>query len=106
MTSVVRSMLNFHRVAGIRLVANEEEAYKYWLRIVSACLEGEKAYGPRVIHRLRYSTLVEAPESAMRSLLHFVGEPYNAKCLEPLSERINSSNVPADFDPRDSATDP
>jgi hypothetical protein len=105
-TSVVRSMLNFHRVAGIRLVANEEEAYKYWLRIVSACLEAEKAYGPRVIHRLRYSTLVEAPESAMRSLLHFVGEPYSAKCLEPLSERINSSNVPADFDPRDPATDP
>ena len=105
-TSVVRSMLNFHRVAGIRLVANEEEAYKYWLRIVSACLEAEKAYGPRVIHRLRYCALVEAPESAMRSLLHFVGEPYSAKCLEPLSERINSSNVPADFDPRDPATDP
>jgi hypothetical protein len=42
----------------------------------------------------------------MRSLLHFVAEPYSAKCLEPLSERINSSNVPADFDPRDPATDP
>ena len=31
--SVVRSMLNFHRMAGTQLVANEEEAYKYWLRI-------------------------------------------------------------------------
>ncbi|HEV2716701.1 MAG TPA: sulfotransferase, partial [Terriglobales bacterium] len=27
--AVVRSMLNFHRVAGIQLVANEEEAYRY-----------------------------------------------------------------------------
>src|SRR5437773_11770825 len=29
---VVRSMLNFHRVAGTQLVASEEEAYRYWLR--------------------------------------------------------------------------
>jgi len=29
--AVVRSMLNFHRVAGIQLVANEEEAYRYWI---------------------------------------------------------------------------
>jgi hypothetical protein len=53
--SVVRSMLNFHRVAGTQLVANEEEAYKYWLRTVSACLTAERAYGPKVVHRLRYA---------------------------------------------------
>src|SRR5215470_2085078 len=29
--AVVRSMLNFHRIAGTQLVANEEKAYKYWL---------------------------------------------------------------------------
>src|SRR5712691_2615187 len=50
-TSVVRSMLNFHRVTGIQLVANEEEAYKYWLRMVSACVKAERAYGPSVIYR-------------------------------------------------------
>jgi len=105
-TSVVRSMLNFHRVAGTRLVANEEEAYKHWLRMVNACLTAEKAYGPRVVHRLRYSALVATPESAIRSLLDFVGEPYSAKCLEPLAERINSSNVPPDFKSDDPATDP
>jgi hypothetical protein len=42
----------------------------------------------------------------MRSLLDFLGEPYSAKCLEPLSERINSSNVPPDFKSDDSTTDP
>src|SRR6266550_2375515 len=103
---VVRSMLNFHRVAGIQLVANEEKAYKYWLRTVRACLKAEQAYGPHVIYRLRYSALVENPESALRSLLDFLGEPYSAKCLEPLSERINSSNVPPDFESDDPATDP
>ena len=103
--SVVRSMLNFHRIAGTHLVANEEEAYKYWLRTVTACLKAEQAYGRNVVYRLRYMALVENPESALRSLLEFLGEPYSAKCLEPLSERINSSNVPADFKSDDSSAD-
>jgi hypothetical protein len=104
--AVVRSMLNFYRISGFQLVANEEEAYKYWLRTVSACLTAERAYGPKVVHRLRYAALIDNPESVMRSLLDFVGEPYAAKCLEPLAQRINSSNVPADFKADDPATDP
>ena len=104
--AVVRSMVNFHRATGIQLVANEEDAYKYWLRTVSACLKAEEAYGPHVVYRLRYTTLVENPESALRLLLDFLGEPYCAKCLEPLSQRINSSNVPPDFNSNDPATDP
>jgi hypothetical protein len=103
---VVRSMLNFHRVAGFQLVRNEEHAYKYWLRTVKACAQAEQSYGPSVVHRLFYTALLENPESVIRSLLEFVGEPYCAQCLEPLSKRINSSNVPADFVADDPATDP
>jgi Sulfotransferase family len=103
---VVRSMLNFHRVAGIQLVANEEKAYKYWLRTVKACFKAEQAYGPDVVHRIRYVDLIDNPESTMRSLLDRLEEPYSAKCLEPLAERINSSNVPSDFKADDPATDP
>ncbi len=103
---VVRSMLNFHRVAGIQLVPNEEKAYKYWLRTVSACIKAEKAYGPGVVYRVRYADLISNPESTMRSLLDFLQEPYTAKCLEPLGQRINSSNVPDDFIADDPATDP
>src|SRR6266480_1151056 len=103
---VVRSMLNFHRVAGFPLVRNEEQAYKYWLRTVKGCAQAEQAYGSRVVHRLFYTTMIENPESAMRSLLEFVGEAYCARCLEPLSKRINSSDVPADFVAKDPATDP
>ena len=104
--AVVRSMLNFHRVAGVQLVANEEKAYKYWLRTVRACLNAEQAYGPDVFHRIRYADLIDNPESALRSVLGFLREPYSARCLEPLAERINSSNVPADFKADDPATDP
>lgn len=104
--AVVRSMLNFHRIAGVHLVASEQEAYQYWLRTVSACLKAEHAYGPNVVHRLRYADLVDDSESAMRSVLDFMGEPYTAKCLEPLAQRINSSNVPPDFRADDPATDP
>ena len=103
---VVRSILNFHRIAGTHLAANEEEAYKYWLRTVTACLKAEEAYGPNVVRRVHYTALVENPESVLRSLLDFLGEPYSAKCLEPLSQRINSSNVPPDFESDDPATDP
>jgi hypothetical protein len=103
---VVRSMLNFHRVAGFQLVRNEKQAYKYWLRTVKACAQAEQAYGPRVVHRLFYTAFIENPEAAVRSLLEFVGEPYCDRCLEPLSKRINSSNVPADFVAEDPATDP
>ena len=42
----------------------------------------------------------------MRSLFDFLGEPYAAKCLEPLAHRINSSDVPADFKSADPAPDP
>ena len=105
-TSVVRSMLNFHRVAGSSLVANEQEAYDYWLRTVSSCLLAERAYGPRVVFRLRYSDFVDMPEAAMRSLLDFLGESYTAECLTPLEKRINSSNVHDDFKIGDPETDP
>jgi Sulfotransferase family len=104
--AVVRSLLNFHRISGIHLVANEEDAYQYWLRRARACLKAEQAYGPKVVRRVLYSSLIENPESAMQSLLSFVGEPYSANCLEPLGERINSSNVPPDFKSDDPATDP
>jgi hypothetical protein len=104
---VVRSMLNFHRVvAGTHLVQNEQQAYKHWLRMVKACVQAERAYGSDVVHRLPYTSLIDDPVGAIRSLLDFVGEPYCATCLEPLSRRINSSNVPPDFVAEDPATDP
>jgi len=105
-TAVVRSLLNFFPNGRNRLVANEQAAYEYWLRRVTACVEAEQAYGPKVVYRMRYSDIVEQPESAVTSLLGFLGEPYAPECLEPLAERINSANVPADFNARDLATDP
>ena len=105
-TSVVRSMVNFHRLAGESLVANEQEAYDKWFRTVSACLLAEQAYGPAVVFRLQYSGLVNQSEKSLRALLNFLGEPYAAKCLTPLRERMNSSNVPADFKLGDPDSDP
>jgi hypothetical protein len=105
-TSVVRSMLHFHHVSGRHLVANEQEAYCYWLSAVRRCLMAERAYGPGVVFRLLYSDLVLRPESALRALFDFLGEPYAPECVQPLAQRINSSNVPLDFKSDDPATDP
>jgi len=96
-TSVVRSMLNFGRLAGTSLVANARDAYDYWLRAVSSCLLAECAYGPNIVFRLRYPDFVNAPEAALRAVLNFLSESFAPECLTPLRQRINSSNVPADF---------
>jgi len=103
---VVRSLLNFFPHDKNRLVDSEQAAYEYWLRRVSACVEAEQAYGPQVVYRMRYSALLSRPESAIRSLFDFLGETYTAKCLDPLGQRINTSNVPPDFKSDDPATDP
>jgi hypothetical protein len=100
---VVRSMLNLHRL-GVHLVASEEEAYRYWLRTVKACAQAERAYGSNVVRRLAYSALIDRPETAIRSVLNSIGEPFAAQCLEPLSFQINSSDVPPDFVAEDPAT--
>jgi len=104
--SVVRSMLNFHRLAGVHLVANEQEAYNLWFSSVSACVLAEQAYGPQVIFRLRYSDLVDKPEASLQAMLGFLSEPFVAECQAPLLKRINSSNVPADFKLGKPGTDP
>lgn len=104
--AVVRSMVNFHRATGIQLVANEEEAYRYWMRTVRACLMAERAYGSSVVRRIRYADLINDAELTMRSLLDFLGEPYTDKCLEPLKLRINSSTVQENLKADDGATDP
>ena len=96
-TSVVRSMLNFRRLTGVKLVDSEQQAYHIWFHMVRACLLAEEAYGPKIVFRLRYSQLTEQPEVAIRSLLNFLGEPYAPQCLTPLQKKINSSNVPPDF---------
>ena len=103
---VVRSLLHFHRVAGDQLVENEEQAYRYWTQSVRACADAEQAYGRAVVCRMHYEQLVTEPEKAIHTLLDFVGENFAAACLEPLSKRINSSNVaeyPCENDPQ---TDP
>jgi hypothetical protein len=105
-TSVVRSMLHFHHLGGQSLVANVEEAYSYWLRTVSNCLLAERAYGPNVVFRIRHADLVEAPEETLRSIFSFLSEPFAPDCLEPLAQRVNSSNVPADFQIDHRGTDP
>ena len=104
-SDVVRSLLNFFPDGSHRLVESEQAAYEYWLRRATACAEAEHAYGPEIVYRLRYVDLLEQPEHAMRSLLQFLGEPYASSCLEPLAQRINTADVPSDFDERDAATD-
>ncbi len=97
-TSVIRSILHFHHVNGQDLVANTQEAYTYWLKTVSKCLLAERVYGPQVVFRPRHSDLVAKTRSDHTIAFSFLVEPFAPECLEPLVQRVNSSNVPADFE--------
>lgn len=103
--SVVASMLNFKIDGDASLVKTEQEAYEYWTRTVQACMQAELALGPRVMYRLRYDDLVRRPSRMIRGVLEFLDEPYMPECSEPLVQRINSSQVPADFGAADPNTD-
>lgn len=88
---VAASLLAFRDEQGRPIVGSAEDAYAYWQRTVSACLDAEQVLGPAAVHRLRYADLVAEAESALRDILDFLGEPFSAACLEPLQHRINSS---------------
>lgn len=103
--SVVDSMLNFRMSDGRKLVETEQQAYEYWLGTVQPCVHAESAYGPEVVHRLRYEDLLHRPEQTIRSVLCFLNETYMDACLQPLASKINSSQVQAGFDARESHSD-
>ena len=90
---VAASMLGFRQDDGSPLVRNADEACDYWLRATRACELARRALGPNKVHRLLYADLVARPQAALRAVCGFLGEDFAPACLEPLSERINSSHV-------------
>ena len=104
--SVVRSILNFETATGRPLVSTATAAYEYWYRTVRACLAAERAFGSDIVCRVCHADLAVHPEEVIRKLLAFLGEPFEVACLEPLETRINSSNVPADFELSMAEVDP
>jgi hypothetical protein len=102
--SVVNSLLNFKADGCAGFVETEQGAYEYWLRTVQACVQAERALGAQTIYRLRYDDLINRPDWVMRHVLEFLDEPFMAACVEPIANRINSSEVPIDFHAADQRT--
>jgi hypothetical protein len=95
--AVVASILRFHHVGGQALAADANEAYTHWYARANACHRAESALGGDVVHRVRYAELIADPQSVLRGVLSFLGEDFEPACLEPLRQRINSSQVPENF---------
>lgn len=103
---VVRSMMLFQNTGGPVLVENLREAHREWLSAARACHAAELAYGREVVRRVRYADLIANPQEELEKLLAFIGEDFEPSCLDPLRQRINSSNVPKDAETDASETDP
>ena len=103
--SVVRSILNFHRLAGASSVADQQELQS----LVS--LSKRLSFGrTRVRSAESIPIAAGGPCGSARDLLEssfgFLGESYAPECLIPLRSKINSSDVPADFKLGEPGTDP
>ena len=102
---VVPSLLILSRRNNLNLANSEQEAYEYWLRTVSASAQAERAFGSRVVLRVRYQDLIGKPKKTLTKCLTFVGETFHPDCQAPLATRINSSEVPVGWEPSDARTD-
>jgi hypothetical protein len=102
--SVVKSLMRFDNTGASSY--NQMDAYQYWLRTSSAAFAAEMAFGSEIVRRVRYRDLLESPEIVLSECLAFLGEAFTSDCLEPLSIRINSSHVEADFVPREDDLNP
>ena len=94
---VVASMLHFRRIAEKNLAETEMEGFQKWEKYVRSVLAAEQAYGSATVLRLFYEELIGAPKTTIRHALDFLGETFNADCLDPLTNRINSSIVNSDY---------
>lgn len=95
---VARSLMRFSAAGAARDHAHDE-AYRNWLRLVSACYNAEQALGTGRMSRVGYDELVGSPADTFRRVLAFLAEPYAADCCLPLQEKINSSHVSPDSVP-------
>jgi hypothetical protein len=94
---VARSLSHFDSIGGERM--SRVDAYQRWLRNVRACLDAERAYGSRVVLRVRHQDLLDDPERLLRRCFAFLGEEHCAEALEPLKPRKvgwNASQVSDD----------
>ena len=88
---VSRSLMHQENAGGKN--RGKLEAFEYWLRLVRACVDAEKAYGPEVVYRVCYDTLISEPQKTIRKILEFSNEGFSEDCLIPLEEKINTSCV-------------
>ncbi|MET1079698.1 MAG: sulfotransferase [Pseudomonas sp.] len=86
---VASSLMNFSGVGASDY--EEENAYKTWTRLVTACQLAEQAFGSTVVKRIYYDDVVNQPEQVVRECLEFLGEEFSAACLTPFSVKVNSS---------------
>lgn len=91
---VVASMVHFDRMGSATMAPLQ--ALDAWRERVSYAHTAERAFGSDVVHRLRYSDLIDDPRSAMRRIFNFLGEPYFDTAAETFRVRLNSSRVRGD----------
>lgn len=63
------------------LVLNQDDALRHWLDASRAGLQAERLLGSVIVLRVRRADLMHHPETEMRRILAFLGEPFDPRVL-------------------------
>ena len=88
---MVRSLIHFDRIGDAGW--DPIKAAEKWAYNVGRAYQMEQALGESRVRRITYDGLIADPETTLKGVLEFAGEPWDPNCVLPLQERINSSKI-------------
>jgi hypothetical protein len=88
---VATSLEGFDRVGAEAQAL--DQGLETWMAHTENAWYGERAFGRARAYRLDFHRLASEPETLFRDVCAFLGEEFNADCLLPLREKLNSSQV-------------
>ncbi len=94
---VINSLSRFDKIGG--KPQNPVAAGRTWELHVRHARLAERAFGANQVLRVYHEDLIGDREQTLRTICDFVDEPFDANCLLPLQQKINSSGDDDGKDP-------
>lgn len=70
-----------------------DEGLSTWIQHTENAWFAERAFGAKRVFRVDFRRIKEEPEALLREICSFLGETFHPDCLQPLQQRLNSSEV-------------
>jgi hypothetical protein len=74
------------RYRGMHVEMTDADAFRHWHEVVAAASDMERAFGCEAVLRMTRGELLSDPESALRRVFEFLGEPFDPRTLRVLRD--------------------